>query len=519
MRHKKENQGLVIKDQLIKEIKFLKKQTERFAKLQFQHKKMEESLRESEEHARIFASYQHVISELRQFYATEAGFKQMLQKTVDLLVENFSYYMAWYGELKPHKKLITPKVWSGRHAKYLDGLQLELDDSKDAKCALSLAILTKKPFGYADLEHDRDFKKWRPLALKYGYRSNQAIPLIVEGRCIGAFLIYSTHAFAFDKKLIMYLKGVVDELATIIENITRRRKLIDELKKAQSSLEEKVRQRTQELEVARGVSENIIENANALIMAGNTKGELTIFNKTYQDFTGYKKEAVLGKAFSFLMPEEEHKKHLSTFKDVFKGKHTRDYEITILTKEGQKKDTLFSSTLINDEKGNPMVVGIGYDITERKKTEAALKESERDLRKQKLSLEQKNFALKELLEEIERTKNKIKDDIGTNISELLLPILTKLKVRGELSKYINVLRHHLEELTSSFGRKITKKSTRLTPREIEICGMIKGGLTSKELSRLLNVSSQTVEKHRKNIRKKLSISNKKVNLASFLQGI
>ena len=101
----------------------------------------------------------------------------------------------------------------------------------------------------------------------------------------------------------------------------------------------------------------------------------------------------------------------------------------------------------------------------------------------------------------------------------MMPILKKLKLKGELSEYINVLRRHLEELASPFGRKITRKSARLTPREVEICSMIKGGLSSKELSRLLNLSRQTVEKHRKNIRKKLNISNKRVNLTSFLQQI
>ena len=80
-----------------------------------------------------------------------------------------------------------------------------------------------------------------------------------------------------------------------------------------------------------------------------------------------------------------------------------------------------------------------------------------------------------------------------------------------------MLQYHLEELTSSFGRKITEKSVRLTPREIEICNMVKGGLTSKEISNLLNISRQTVEKHRKNIRHKLGISNKDINLTSFLQ--
>jgi DNA-binding CsgD family transcriptional regulator len=167
--------------------------------------------------------------------------------------------------------------------------------------------------------------------------------------------------------------------------------------------------------------------------------------------------------------------------------------------------------------GKKYLMGDFRDITERKKAEEALKKSKKELEEQKIALEQKNVALKEMVEHIERTKNKTKEDIAININESVLPILKKLKIKGTPSKYVGLLQRHLEELVSSFGRKIAEKTIKLTPKEIEICNMLKGGLTSKELSELLNTSCQTIEKHRKNIRKKLGISSKKVNLTTFLQ--
>lgn len=156
-------------------------------------------------------------------------------------------------------------------------------------------------------------------------------------------------------------------------------------------------------------------------------------------------------------------------------------------------------------------------IIERKTMEDSLKKSEAKLREQKLSLEQKNIALREIVAQIEIEKNNIRGDIISNLKESVFPILEKLKTKKNIHKYVDLLQHHLKELTSSFGFKITKKSFELTPREIEICNMIKGNLTSKEISNLLNISRQTVDKHRRNIRKKLKLSNKKPHLASFLQ--
>ncbi|MEW6088117.1 MAG: LuxR C-terminal-related transcriptional regulator [bacterium] len=178
---------------------------------------------------------------------------------------------------------------------------------------------------------------------------------------------------------------------------------------------------------------------------------------------------------------------------------------------------IISSAIKNKEGKIIAAIEIVEDITKRKEVEDALRKSKEELHKQKLALEQKNLALKEMIEYIERTKIDMKENIAINVNELLLPILKKLKIKGASSKYINLLQYHLENLVSSFGRKITEKTTKLTAREIEICNMLKGGFTSKDVSELLNISRQTIEKHRKNIRRKLNISNEKVNLISFLQ--
>jgi len=156
-------------------------------------------------------------------------------------------------------------------------------------------------------------------------------------------------------------------------------------------------------------------------------------------------------------------------------------------------------------------------ITERTNAERALLESEAKLQKQKSALEQKNIALGEVIAQIEVEKRRIKEDIETNINIVVSPILEKLKIEKSSAKYVDMLKYHLGRLTSSFGSKITKKIFKLTPREIEVCNLVKGGLTSKDISNLLNISYRTIEKHRKNIRHKLGISNKRINLTSFLR--
>ncbi|MFH1594125.1 MAG: LuxR C-terminal-related transcriptional regulator [Candidatus Omnitrophota bacterium] len=159
---------------------------------------------------------------------------------------------------------------------------------------------------------------------------------------------------------------------------------------------------------------------------------------------------------------------------------------------------------------------LGKLKTEREGTEEELKSSKIELQKHRFALEQKDITLKELLKQIQLEKDRMKNDISANITEVLLPILDRLRIKKASRKYIDLLQHHLGELSSSFGRNIAEKSIKLSPRETEICHIIRGGFTSKEISNLLNVSCQTIEKHRKNIRHKLGITNKGVNLSAHL---
>ncbi|MFH2145573.1 MAG: LuxR C-terminal-related transcriptional regulator [Candidatus Omnitrophota bacterium] len=212
------------------------------------------------------------------------------------------------------------------------------------------------------------------------------------------------------------------------------------------------------------------------------------------------------------------KLHICPIKEIKKTKRFTIVNHTHYDKAGKSRDVEVHAYPILNKQGEVIrVIKYSYDVTERKKMEKTLRNSEQELCKQKAALEQKNIALKEIIAQIELEKNKIKDDIAINAREVLLPILEKMKIQGIDPEYINILRGHLKELMSSFGRKLTKKSLALTSREIEICNVIKGGLTSKEAANLLHISRQTIEKHRKNIRKKMGITNKTINLHSFLQ--
>jgi len=163
--------------------------------------------------------------------------------------------------------------------------------------------------------------------------------------------------------------------------------------------------------------------------------------------------------------------------------------------------------------------GVSRDINERKQAEAALKEREVELARKNLRLEELNSALKILLEKRDQDKMELEDKILININELILPYVEKLK-KADLSDkqevFADILQANLEDIVSPFARKLKSKYLGFTPTELKVANLVKQGLSTKEIADLLNSSPETIFGHRKSMRKKLKLTEKKSNLRTHL---
>jgi DNA-binding CsgD family transcriptional regulator len=150
-----------------------------------------------------------------------------------------------------------------------------------------------------------------------------------------------------------------------------------------------------------------------------------------------------------------------------------------------------------------------------------LADSEKELSRQKRELEEKNAALRQVLSQIEMEKRDIIERIRTNIERRLMPTIAKLKRQTEPMglKYIDMLQRNIEQLTSDFGIQLGRVSASLSPREIEVCDMVRNGMSTKEAAQMLHISPATVLTLRNRIRRKLGLLRKGVNLVTHLQSL
>ena len=161
---------------------------------------------------------------------------------------------------------------------------------------------------------------------------------------------------------------------------------------------------------------------------------------------------------------------------------------------------------------------IGH-FASRKAAETELVESLRLLDIERIALKESNIALRTILDRVEEVRDDIQEDVQDNLRRIVSPIIQELRLKVPQAQQglVALLEENLGQITSPFIRQLATAFTSLTPTEIKICSMIRSGLSSKEIASMRGVATATISRHRENIRRKLGLANKKVNLAAYLQ--
>lgn len=162
-------------------------------------------------------------------------------------------------------------------------------------------------------------------------------------------------------------------VGVILEDIT-------EMKTYQQELEGRVRERTAEVVRAKDFAENLISTANAMIIGLDTSGKVTIFNKAAEDVTGYSRDEILGKnGLDIIVPADRFPEFRAELRHLISGGTAEQFESPILTKGGNVRYISWNNNVITEEGQITATISFGIDITERKRTEEQLRESQRAL--------------------------------------------------------------------------------------------------------------------------------------------
>ena len=282
--------------------------------------------------------------------------------------------------------------------------------------------------------------------------------------------------------------------------------------------------------------ESIINFLPDPTFAINIKGEVIAWNHAMEALSGITAKDILGQgdyvyALPYydsrrpiiidlvLQPDIEIKKH---YPFINRDKETLITEVFASAMKPEGKHLWVKASPLYDYQGKIIgAIESTRDITELKNSEHKLKTMYDELKEERSALREKNIALREILAHIEEEKSQITRQLKSNIDRVVMPIVKslRLKVNERYQSYFELLENGLKDITSPFVNKLELKYSHLSPREIEICNMIRSGYASKDIAASLHISIHTVLKQRQRIRKKLEITHKDTNLTSYLKSL
>jgi PAS domain S-box-containing protein len=302
----------------------------------------------------------------------------------------------------------------------------------------------------------------------------------------------------------------------------------------------------------------LLESSPDPIVLYNIQGKATYVNPAFEQTFGFSGEELLGKQIDFV-PEENWPETKRAIENMLSGQKIHLFETKRMTKNGAVLDVQLSSTLYYDHKGEPagnivtlrdisaqkkaeielrkyhdhledlveertaelakINLQLEQEIDERKRAEKTLRKRETELKSQSHHLEEVNTALRVLLKQREDDKKELGENVLSNVKELISPYLDRLKksrLNTNQKTLVNILDSNLNNMISPFISKLSFRYFNLTPMEIKVANLVKEGKTNKEIAEILCLSKNTILFHRYNIRSKLGLKNKKVNLRTHL---
>ncbi|GAB4318736.1 MAG: hypothetical protein Kow0074_08110 [Candidatus Zixiibacteriota bacterium] len=274
------------------------------------------------------------------------------------------------------------------------------------------------------------------------------------------------------------------------------------------------------LHEARLFTDNLVNTASVMIVGLDTEGTVTLFNPAGEHLTGYSRDDLLGQNwFDLLVPRNRYE---YVYEQFLQGGCTGlppRLEHPILTKDGRERIISWSNSELREGDRVVGMISFGIDTTERIEAERKMRELNERLEMEHEALLEKNIALKQILAHLEQDKSQYKHEICDSIEKLLEPVMATLtRTKGRLKpRELAELRTRLNAILQKDIDAFASNLEKLSPRELDVLNLIRAGRSSKEIADRLHLSLQTVHKHRGSIRNKLQLSNKDVNLATYLR--
>ena len=277
--------------------------------------------------------------------------KELLTEICRLAVESGGYLMAWIGfSENDAAQTVRPVAQSGYEEGYLDNINITWADTERGQGPTGTAIRTGVTTVMRDIQADPKMAPWRESAIRRGYQSSLALPLVVHKRVIGALTIYSVDAYAFNKEEVQLLEGLARDLSYGIQALRSSKKYEETLLR----------------------SKQVIDAAIDGFLLADMQGNLLDVNGAYSNLMGYTVDELARMNIGQLDANGKPEGVKARIGGII-AQGNMSFETRHRHKDGHLIDVDVSVSLLRE---TDELVVFCRDITERKRAEENLRESQ-----------------------------------------------------------------------------------------------------------------------------------------------
>jgi PAS domain S-box-containing protein len=291
--------------------------------------------------------------------------KELFENICKIIVEDGFYSFAWVGIAENNQeKNVLPAAQAGSYLNSSSMTKISWKDNEQGRGPTGTAIREGLPCLIKDVQNDIRFLPWREEARANGYISVLSVPLLYSDNVFGALTVGASNSDAFDEEELSLMVQLAGDIAYGIASL----KTAADRKKMEAALIQ---------------SENNLAEAQSIASLGSWEYDL-VTDEEYRTDEFYR---ILGlpprgngrasdSVFDYIHPDDKSHVMEKITETLEKGK-PYDVEYRIIRADGSERILhAQGKTLLDDAGKATKFIGTAFDITERKKADLALLESE-----------------------------------------------------------------------------------------------------------------------------------------------
>lgn len=304
---------------------------------------------------RLYAALSHI----NQAIVRCASRDEVFRGVCAALCEQGGFRLAWIGWHNPDTQQLEPVAAAGDGADYITSIKVYADKRPEGQGPSGRAFRSNRPYVCNDMLHDPITLPWRAEVEKRGLRASVALPLRAGDRVGGVLSVYADEAGFFQERELALLVEATTDLAFALDNLAR----------------EEERRRAEALaQSERRFSDTMLDSMPGILYFYDLAGKFLRWNHNFSRVSGYSDAEIAGMhPLDFFTPEDRPLVE-ARIGEVFTAGES-SVEAPFRAKDGSTVPYFFTGRRVEFE-GRVCLVGVGIDITERRRAEAALQASE-----------------------------------------------------------------------------------------------------------------------------------------------